>query len=134
MRLFDFIKRELFKQPPPLVDCVRDKEWYERQEKNSDPYPPIQNGDHTFYHDNGIKFVEGSYKNGKEDGTFTWYYGGGNKYREVHYKDGILNGPTNEWYENGDKRLEGTYQDGEIFGKMIFWNEDGTINPLSTQP
>ena len=31
MRLFDLIKRKLFKQPPLLVDCVRDKEWYERK-------------------------------------------------------------------------------------------------------
>ena len=31
MRLFDLIKRKLFNEPPPLVDCVRDKEWYERK-------------------------------------------------------------------------------------------------------
>jgi len=31
MRLFDLIKRKLFREPPPLVDCVRDKEWYERK-------------------------------------------------------------------------------------------------------
>ena len=31
MRLFDLIKRKLFKEPTPLVDCVRDKEWYERK-------------------------------------------------------------------------------------------------------
>ena len=33
MRLFDLIKRKLFNEPPPLIDCVRDKEWYERQVK-----------------------------------------------------------------------------------------------------
>jgi len=31
MRLFDLIKRKLFNEPPPLGDCVRDKEWYERK-------------------------------------------------------------------------------------------------------
>ena len=31
MRLFELIKRKLFNEPPPLVDCVRDKEWYERK-------------------------------------------------------------------------------------------------------
>tara|TARA_Y100000590_G_scaffold75374_1_gene83227 strand:- start:256 stop:495 length:240 start_codon:yes stop_codon:yes gene_type:complete len=31
MRLFDLIKRKLFREPPQLVDCVRDKEWYERK-------------------------------------------------------------------------------------------------------
>jgi len=32
MRLFDLIKRKLFKQDPPLlIDCVRDKEWYVRK-------------------------------------------------------------------------------------------------------
>ena len=32
MRLFDIIKRKLFKQYPTLlVDCVRDREWYERK-------------------------------------------------------------------------------------------------------
>ena len=31
MRLFDLIKRKLFNEPPPLGDCVRDKEWYEKK-------------------------------------------------------------------------------------------------------
>ena len=31
MRLFELIRIKLFRQTPPLVDCVRDKEWYERK-------------------------------------------------------------------------------------------------------
>ena len=31
MKLFELIRIKLFRQTPPLVDCVRDKEWYERK-------------------------------------------------------------------------------------------------------
>ena len=36
MKLFDLIKGKLFKEPPPLLDCVRDKEWYENGQKKSE--------------------------------------------------------------------------------------------------
>ena len=76
--------------PIDLIDCVRDEEWFKRQQKLSDPYPPVQNGKHTFFLDNGIKFMEGNYKNGKEDGIFTIFYGSGEKYCEYTYKEGKI--------------------------------------------
>ena len=73
-----------------LIDCVKDEEWLKRQQKLSDPYPPVQNGKYTFFLDDGIKYMEGSYKNGKEDGIFTVFYGSGEKYCDYIFKEGKI--------------------------------------------
>ena len=73
-----------------LIDCVKDEEWLKRQQKLSDPYPPVQNGKYTFFSDDGIKYMEGSYKNGNEDGIFTVFYGSGEKYCDYIFKEGKI--------------------------------------------
>lgn len=55
-------------------------------------------------HDNGQKYYERTYKDGKQDGLYT------------------------EWAENGWKRFEVTYKDGEIISDKVVWNEDGSLN------
>ena len=60
-------------------------------------------GKWTYYHENGQKFGEGTWKNGELDGIHT------------------------NWYENGQKKVEQTYKDGELDGKWTFFNEDGSI-------
>ena len=58
------------------------------------------NGIACYYHDNGQKSYEYTYKYGKEHGLAT------------------------QWYENGQKEWEVTFKDGEeISGKR--WDEDG---------
>ena len=104
MKLFDLIKVKLFKEPPPLLDYVRDKEWYENGQKKSEVTfkDGKINGLVTYWYENGEKKSEGTYKNGKKDGLFTW------------------------WYGNGKKEYEGTYKNGKKFS-VKEWNEDGSI-------
>jgi len=85
-----------------LIDCVRDEEWLKRQPKISDPYPPVQNGNYTFFLDYGIRYMDGSFKNGKEDGIFTIFYGSGNKYCEYTAKEGEIVGEVIYYKENGE--------------------------------
>ena len=93
MRLFDLIKRKLFNEPPPLVDCVRDKEWYERKYgKEVSKYMKRE--------EDGQKKFEGSFKDGKKDGPFTWWYGNGKKEYEGTYKNGKKIS-VKEWNEDG---------------------------------
>ena len=99
-------------------------------------------------HMGGNKWVEHTYKDGKENGLFTEWYENGQMSYEGIYKDGELDGLHIEWYDNGQKlairtykdgnlrfstwwyeneqmKSKGTYKDGEkISGKG--WNEDGS--------
>ena len=54
------------------------------------------------WHENGQKFEEGTYKDGKKDGLWT------------------------DWYENEQKEEEGTYKDGEWISSKN-WNLDGSV-------
>ena len=54
-------------------------------------------------HDNGQKYYERSFKNGKQEGLFT------------------------SWWKNGQKRFEVTYKDGETISEKVEWKEDGSL-------
>ena len=100
-------------------------------------------------HDNGQKYHERSFKDGKQDGLNTTWYKNGQKRFEVTYKDGKkmsetkwysggqklsqwsfisgeLDGLETNWYENGQKSSELTYKDGKVFSSKK-WNEDGSV-------
>ena len=74
MKLFDLIKGKLFKEPPPLLDCVRDKEWYENGQKKSEVTfkDGKINGLVTYWYENGEKKSEGTYKNGRKISVKEW--------------------------------------------------------------
>jgi len=54
----------------------------------------------TTYYENGQKWLESTYKDGKEDGLWT------------------------TWYENGQKMGEETFKDGVVISEKC-WDEDG---------
>ena len=76
-------------------------------------------------YEHGEKKLEGSYKDGKEDGVWTSWYENGQKSSEGNYKDGEYDGLHNTWYENGQKSFEGNYEDGVYDGLHTVWYEDG---------
>ena len=76
-------------------------------------------------YENGEKELEGSYKDGKEDGVWTSWYENGQKSSEGNYEDGEYDGLHTTWYENGQKSFEGNYKDGEFDGLHTVWYEDG---------
>jgi antitoxin component YwqK of YwqJK toxin-antitoxin module len=49
-------------------------------------------------YENGQKWSEGDYKDGKVDGSYTFYYENGQKSYELNYKDGIQIGLSTGWY------------------------------------
>ncbi len=69
------------------------------------------------YFENGQKYEEETYKDGKPDGLFTEWYENGQKIREVTYKNGKKDGLSTYWYENGQKQWEATFKDGEQIGE-----------------
>ena len=86
----------------------------------NEPY----SGKVVFYHDDGKKKKEGTFKDGKEDGLYTEWYENGQKDYEGTYKDGELNGEWTYWHENGQKSDEITYKDGKEIDYKA-WDSDG---------
>ena len=74
--------------------------WKPNGEKCPDTNIVNGTGITCYYHDNGQKRSEHTYKDGKEDGLST------------------------SWYENGQKSWEGTFKDGEEIS-FKSWDEDG---------
>jgi len=80
----------------------------------------------TGWNENGQMREEETYKDGRQDGKWTYWYENGQKMREGTYKDGELDGLKTEWYENGQKYNEGTYKNGELIEEN-YWDEDGNV-------
>ena len=87
-----------------------------------------QTYDHIEFYDDGIspKVIK-TYKESKGMlelvKAITWYENG-QKWLEETYKDGKLAGKWVDWYENGEKVSEETFKDGEVISEKC-WDEDG---------
>ena len=80
---------------------------------NSGDEPP-KNGPYVEYYENGKKWSETHYKNGKWDGLQTRWYKNGQKKSESHYKNGKLDGLSTGWDESGKKERETHWKDGKL--------------------
>ena len=88
----------------------------------------VKHGPMVIYRPNGLKMMEGNYKNGKQDGEWTMYYESGTKKSIDHYKDGVQSGDHVSWYENGQIDAKGQYKDGQQDGVWKRWDIDGIKN------
>ena len=92
---------------------------------------PIKNGKWTYWHENGQKSGEVTYKDERPNGKVTWWYENGQKEFEETYKDGELDGKRIGWFENGQKSMEETCKDGDLIN-MTEWYENGQKNSEGT--
>tara|TARA_B100000959_G_C14842429_1_gene566630 strand:- start:673 stop:1035 length:363 start_codon:yes stop_codon:yes gene_type:complete len=60
-----------------------------------------------------------------KNGPYVEYYENGKKWSETHYKNGKRDGLETEWYKNGQKSYEGHYKNGKPDGLETFWDESG---------
>ena len=58
-----------------------------------------------------------NYTFGEQDGEFTFWYENGQKEGEGTFKDGEKDGLWTGWYENGQKEGEVTFKDGELISE-----------------
>ena len=75
-------------------------------------------------YENGQKKVEGTWKDGKEEGLMTRWHENGQKEAEGTFKDGKRKGLVTSWYENGQKKHEVTWKDGKKLSGT-YWDEEG---------
>jgi len=53
-------------------------------------------------------------------GEAVWYYDNGQKWEEATYKDGKLDGKMTKWFENGQKWKEGTFKEGVLIERIEY--------------
>ena len=115
-------------EPEKVVSYLQDRGgvWYE---KNTEvPFTGVL----VETYDDGQKWIEKHYKDGKGDGVSTIWYENGQKKVEGNWTSGKWNGLWTHWDENGQKRSEGNNKDGENDGTWTYWDKDGNITSTKT--
>jgi len=79
------------------------------------------------FYDNGIKRVEGYYRDGERHGRWSSWHDNGKVWSVGNYSEGRLDGKQTVYYPNGKKFYEGRYEDGLRKGLWRFWNEQGGL-------
>jgi hypothetical protein len=80
--------------------------WCEKSGKRHGPY--------RAWHDNGLKALDGGYKDGKRDGLWVEWHQNGERKSEVTYVDDKPHGRYRIWAENGDVLSDVTYDRGKV--------------------
>ena len=71
-------------------------------------------GSWTFWHPNGQKWSEGTYKSGKLEGVWTYWRDNGKKRWDGSFKDDKRDGVWTWWDEQGNAWMTETYKNGEL--------------------
>ncbi len=76
-------------------------------------------------YENGQKWLEGTFADGKLDGTVKMWRQDGTLFIEEHYDHGVRNGKLIWWYPSGQKEKEVDWVNGKKNGLWIEWDENG---------
>ena len=84
---------------------------------------PVENGLYQSWHENGQKWEEAHYVDGKHHGLYQSWHPNGQKEIEMTCPDG----KCLYWHQNGQKYMEGTWVNGKRHGLFQRWNKNGTL-------
>jgi antitoxin component YwqK of YwqJK toxin-antitoxin module len=90
-----------------------------------------RHGTWSWWHKNGHKQMEGTFKFDQPAGHFTWWYSNGQKQLEGDYIDGKQDGKFVWWHPNGMKMMEGEYIAGIQVNEWKRWNDEGKVRELA---
>ncbi|MCB9733126.1 MAG: toxin-antitoxin system YwqK family antitoxin [Deltaproteobacteria bacterium] len=79
----------------------------------------------TFWHDNGQKEKEGTFRDGEASGRWTFWYPDGQVMFDGGFEDGQEQGPWSGYYPDGAKRFGGEYEKGKPAGAWQTWGPTG---------
>jgi len=88
---------------------------------------PVKTGLWTYWHDNGAKREELSFRAGVKNGPWSFWTRDGKLWKEQQVVNGIPEGVTQTWYPDGRKSSEMTYRNGKLDGKVTSWNQEGEV-------
>lgn len=86
---------------------------------------PLKDGPFIVYGASGDKMIQGTYRNGVQEGEWTFWYENGARASIDHYVNGVQIGVHTSWYANGQKAIEGEYQRGKREGVWTQWDPGG---------
>lgn len=88
----------------------------------------IQPGAYLEYHESGGIKIKGFHNNQlNREGLWISYYEDGTKWSESYYVDGKKDGHTVTFFPNGQVRYVGEYKNDKKIGTWIFYDETGKI-------
>jgi antitoxin component YwqK of YwqJK toxin-antitoxin module len=86
----------------------------------------FQEGEATWYHQNGKIEQKRYYMNNNLNGTNTFYYDNGQIATEANFNFGNLDGEYKQWYKTGKLKLVAFYEKGNLLeNKYIEYDESG---------
>jgi hypothetical protein len=86
---------------------------------------PVKDGPFVAYGNGADRLIQGSYRDGVQEGEWTTWYENGQRSAVDHYRNGVQDGPHTSWYANGVKALEGSYRTGKREGVWTRWDPTG---------
>ena len=92
------------------------------------PEDPTAAGQYYEYHESGALKIEGiQNEKGNRQGLWISYYENGTKWSESYYVDGKRDGHSLTFYPNGQVRYIGEYKNDEQVGSWKFYDEEGEL-------
>lgn len=82
----------------------------------------VWHGKRTEWNQDGRKFSEGVYVDGKAEGRRTYWHENGRKSAEGNYRDNKPEGIWSKWYPDGQLQEKCAYEDGLKHGTCMYWS------------
>jgi antitoxin component YwqK of YwqJK toxin-antitoxin module len=86
-----------------------------------------RNGPSLKYYPDGKIAEEVNFVNDLKNGEWIQYYQNGHKWIQSAYQNGRLNGKFEVWFENGTPEITGEYMNDSKEGTWLIYNNDGSL-------
>ncbi|HUN59079.1 MAG TPA: hypothetical protein VMU41_13270 [Candidatus Binataceae bacterium] len=93
---------------------------------------PVKEGPFIVYGEGNDKLIQGSYRDGVQEGEWTTWYANGQRSAVDHFHNGLQDGLHTSWYFNGVKSIEGEYRMGKREGVWTRWDPTGYTSKQET--
>lgn len=90
---------------------------------NGDSIPMIERK----FHANGVKFIEGYFKDGKRDSIWTSWYPNNLVWSQTLYVNGMEEGEYKTFHDNGLPYINGFHHNGKETGVWNFYSPNGEL-------
>jgi antitoxin component YwqK of YwqJK toxin-antitoxin module len=85
----------------------------------------VADGFYREYYPNGQKFVDGQYKDGRQDGDWTYWHENGTLNRKLTYKDGLPDGSWDVHRADGSLMVTRSFKLGRRDGTWTYYDDTG---------
>lgn len=93
---------------------------------------PVKDGLFIVYGEGADKLIQGTYRDGVQEGEWTTWYANGQRSAVDHFHGGVQDGLHTSWYINGAKSIEGAYHLGKREGVWTRWDVGGFTSKQDT--